>query len=155
MLERAYISSNLSFVKLEDFKFKHISSSRKIDFSSLSLSLETSLLSFGLNILSISRNIELYFLAIQTMELGRHGVWNLSIKTCRVFEFRVAHSSTSNYWQSTFDLATLIFVQKNQTFNRMNLLICITFLIENYETSTWSKKSWNVYRGHSMHAFHE
>ena len=86
----------------------------------------------------------------------RLGDWNWKMNHFRSSQlFVILMFLFGKDWQFTFDLATLIFVQKNQTFNRMNLLICITILIENYKTSTWLKKSWNVYRGHSMHAFHE
>ena len=43
----------MSFIELENFEFEHILSSVNMNFSSLSFSLEMSLLSFGLNILSI------------------------------------------------------------------------------------------------------
>ena len=43
VLERIQFSSNSSFIRLENFEFEHILSSMKIDFLSLSLSLETSM----------------------------------------------------------------------------------------------------------------
>ena len=46
VFERTHISSNLSFIELENFKFEHISSSKKMNFWSLSSSLKTSLLRF-------------------------------------------------------------------------------------------------------------
>ena len=62
MLERAHISSNLSFIELVNSEFEQISSSWNINFSSLSMILETSLPSLGSNISSISRFIEFEFL---------------------------------------------------------------------------------------------
>ena len=51
-----------SFIELEKFQLEYILSSRKMIFSSLSLSLETSLLNFGGTIPSISCFIEFEFL---------------------------------------------------------------------------------------------
>ena len=51
-----------SFIELDNFELEHISISSQINFSSFSLRLETSLVSFGLNILSISSFIEFAFL---------------------------------------------------------------------------------------------
>ena len=62
MLERANIASNSGFIEIEKFEFEYISNSRKMDCSSLSLNLKTSLLSFGLNTSSISSFIEFEFL---------------------------------------------------------------------------------------------
>ena len=66
MLERAHISSNLSFIELVNSEFEQISSSWNINFSSLSMILETSLPSLGSNISSISRFIEFKFLKMTT-----------------------------------------------------------------------------------------
>ena len=62
MLERAHISSNLSFIELVNSEFEQISSSWNINFSSLSMILETSLPNLGSNISSVSRFIEFEFL---------------------------------------------------------------------------------------------
>ena len=62
MHERAYISSNLGFTELENFEFENISSSWKMKFLSLSLSLEKSVPSFGSNIASVLSFIEFEFL---------------------------------------------------------------------------------------------
>ena len=59
VLDRAHISSNSSYIKLENFEFEDISSSRKLNFSSSNLRLETS---FGSYILSLSSFIEFEFL---------------------------------------------------------------------------------------------
>ena len=64
VLEKAQISSNLSFIELENFELKHISSSRKMNFSCLSSSFEMTLPSFGLNISRISSFVEFAFLKI-------------------------------------------------------------------------------------------
>ena len=58
VLERAHISSNSSFIELENVEFEHMTSSRKMNFSSLSLNLETNLPSFGSNFSSVSSLIE-------------------------------------------------------------------------------------------------
>ena len=68
-------------------------------FLSLSLTLETSLWSFGLNM--YFEYFKFYqvqvFWKIQTMELELHRVWNLSSKTRRNFEVQVARLSTATY----------------------------------------------------------
>ena len=55
VLKQALIASNLSFIELEKFEFEFMLNSRKINYSGLSLSFETSLPSFSSNISSISR----------------------------------------------------------------------------------------------------
>ena len=62
MLERSHISSNSSSIELENFEFKHLSNSKKMNFSCLNLSFERSLPSFGTEISSISNFIKFVFL---------------------------------------------------------------------------------------------
>ena len=86
VFERAHFSSNSSFVKLQNFKFKHIASSSFFHFSSLRLSLEMSFPSFGPNISSISSFIEFEF-ALNTNHRAR--VWSsLKIECLNSSSFR-------------------------------------------------------------------
>ena len=95
-LERAHISSNSSFMDLENFEFENIMSEKKINFSNLSLSLTTSLPSFGSNILGISSFIEFGFLN----NTNHQSQPSSSNKTRQIFEFGVARSSTMYYLES-------------------------------------------------------
>ena len=61
-LEQTLISSNSIFLELENFEFECISSPRKMNFSSLSLSGVTSLSSLVSNVSSFSSFIEFEFL---------------------------------------------------------------------------------------------
>ena len=131
MLEWGHISSNWSYIKLENFEFKQISSLRKISFLILSLSLETSLLSFGSNFSSISILSSLSFLKIQTFELELHWVWNLSSKTCRVFKFRLAHWSTAKYTNFFRFILKGLYVHRNKPFHEY-FWICGNFVVKSH-----------------------
>ena len=61
VVEWAHLSSNSSFIMLQNFEFKHLSSSRFLHFFSLSSSFGTSSPSFGQNILTVSSFIEFKF----------------------------------------------------------------------------------------------
>ena len=83
---------------LENFEFENIMSEKKINFSNLSLSLTTSLPSFGSNILGISSFIEFRFLN----NTNHQSQPSSSNKTRQIFEFRVARSGTIRA-ANTFD----------------------------------------------------
>ena len=62
-LERAHISSNSNFIELDNVEFEHMSSSKKMNFSNLSLTLQTSLPSF---LLGYSKYFKFYQVWVST-----------------------------------------------------------------------------------------
>ena len=94
MLERDHISSSLSFIKIENFEFEHISISRQMSFFSLSLSLKTSFWVLARTFWVFQVLLSSSFSKLQTIELEFHWVWNLSGTNSQVIEFWVACSST-------------------------------------------------------------
>ena len=72
VLEQAHIRSNLSFIKLQNFEFERLSSCKINNFSSLSLSLDMRMPSFG-NVI------------ISSVELEFHKIKNCRIQTLLSF----------------------------------------------------------------------
>ena len=113
--------------KIENFELDHLSISRQMNFLSLSLSLEMNFWVLAATFWVFQVLLSSRFSKLQTIKPEFQRVWNLSYKTCRVFEFGLARSSTRKMWICSKKLDFTEFMNKRRFFLFPKLWIWIWY----------------------------